>query len=172
MTNEPRIVDEHALLVVGMSFFGDPFNKASGWSEENEIGLLWKRLMRFLSNNPEAIKHRKDDGVFLEIHIYTDETAEKGICEVFVGTVVDRLEEVPIQCVVKQLPATRYGVFTFKGEAITADWDKDIYQEWLPTSGYEGAHSFNFQYYDERFKSMEDIAGSELDVYVPIKSKT
>ena len=43
-------------------------------------------------------------------------------------------------------------------------------KEWLPDSGYEEAGKFVFEYYDdERFKGMENLEESELDVWVPIK---
>jgi hypothetical protein len=41
-------------------------------------------------------------------------------------------------------------------------------QDWLTTSGYESPYSYNFQYYDARFKGMDRNAESVLDVYVPV----
>jgi predicted transcriptional regulator YdeE len=169
----PKIITEKEWLVVGMSFYGDPFNKASGWSEDNEIGILWKRFMAFIQKNSAAIsgaiKHAVDPGAALEIHVYTEETVEKGIFEVFVGARVEKLEDVPVECVVKALPATQYAVFTIKGEQITSDWGKMIYHDWLPSSGYCESHKYHIQYYDQRFKGLDKIEESTLDVYVPVK---
>jgi len=166
---EPKIISEESLLLVGLSFYGDPFNRASGWSEENEIGLLWKRLMGLIMSKPGIIKHQKKSDVFLEVHIQTDETEEKGIFEIFVGTAVEKIEDVPIELVVKQLPASRYAVFTLKGNEITSDYEKIILHEWLPSSGYEAHEKFGFQYYDSRFRGMDNIEESEIDVYVPVR---
>ena len=166
---DPKIVTEKEWLVVGMSFYGDPFSQASGWSEENEIGLLWNRFIAFHSQNATAIKHIMDTSALLEIHIETEDTAEKGIFEVFIGARVEKLENVPIECAVKVLPATQYAVFTLKGKEITSDWSKLIYFDWIPSSGYCVPHQYGFQYYDQRFKGLDKIEESTLDVYVPIK---
>jgi predicted transcriptional regulator YdeE len=76
---------------------------------------------------------------------------------------------VPVELLVKVLPPTQYAVFTLHGEEITSDWPRRIYQEWLPGSGYEPTHQYNFQYYDERFKGIDKINESTIDVYVPVK---
>ncbi|GEM_PF-3859724 len=41
---EPTIRELDQIILVGFSFFGDPFAESSGWTEENEIGRLWNRL--------------------------------------------------------------------------------------------------------------------------------
>ena len=155
--------------VVGMSFFGDPFSQASGWSEDNEIGLLWKRFIAFYTQHAGAIQHVADPNAMLEIHVETEETLEKGLSQVFVGVRVKKLEDVPIECVVKVLPATEYAVFTLRGAEITADWSKLIYADWLPSSGYCVSHRYGIQYYDQRFKGLDQIEESILDVYTPVK---
>jgi predicted transcriptional regulator YdeE len=67
------------------------------------------------------------------------------------------------------LPACKYAVFTFRGEEIAGDWSAAIYADWMPGSGYEQAHPYSFQLYDHRFKGVDSLADSVLDVYVPIK---
>jgi predicted transcriptional regulator YdeE len=166
---EPRIVTADEWLVVGMSFFGDPFSQASGWSEDNEIGLLWQRFMAFHTVNPRAIKHIAHPNALLEIHVETAESSDEGLFEIFVGARVRELEDVPLECVIKVLPATQYAVFTLKGEEITSDWTQLVYFDWIPSSGYTLSHKYGFQYYDERFRGLDMIEESTLDVYVPIK---
>ena len=56
----------------------------------------------------------------------------------------------------------------FSGEEITGDWHMEI-DQWISTAGYQRAHSFMFQYYDERFKGVDNIEESVLDVYMPVK---
>jgi len=160
----PKIVTEKERLVVGMSFYGDPFSQASGWSEDNEIGLLWKRFMAF---DFARIKHRTAPDAFLEIHIETQETAAKGIFEVFVGAQVDKLEDVPVECVVKVLPAAQYAVFTLEGQQIVSDWS-NMLRDWMVSSGYVRSHKYFIQSYDSRFKGMDRIDESVLDAYIPI----
>jgi len=166
----PKISDPLQLTLVGMSFYGDPFDSHSGWDEETQIGHLWKRFMRYLDQNPEIMLIFRQPGVAYEVHIYTDETNEKGLFEVFVGMEVDvqNIRNIPVELAVKTLPATSYALFTLTGQEINLDWEK-ILEEWLKTSGYHSPHAYNFQYYDERFKGVANLEGSVLDVYVPVE---
>ncbi len=168
---QPKIVQEFQLVLMGMSFYGDPFDTHAEWDAENQIGHLWKRLMRFLSGHPDIVPIHPNNAY--EVHIYHDETIEKGLFEVFVGVEVNQqaLLEIPVALSVKVLPSTQYAVFTFHGEQINSDWDM-ILQEWLRKSGYQSSYAFNFQFYDERFKGVANIEESDLDVYVPIKEVT
>jgi predicted transcriptional regulator YdeE len=84
---------------------------------------------------------------------------------------VDRLTDVPVELLVKVLPAAVYAVFTLKGEQIASDWSMSI-GEWMSHSTYEPVGDYGIQRYDERFQGVEDLAASELDVYVPVKSAT
>ena len=56
------------------------------------------------------------------------------------------------------------------GEEIISDWYLAFYSEWLPESGYELIPGYHFQYYDRRFKGLDQIEDSTLDVYIPIKA--
>ncbi len=165
---EPTIIEKGRIILMGVNFFGDPFGMA-GWTEENEIGRLWKRLEAFLGRHPGCMKNVKQRGVGYEVWSSDEETAAKGQFDIFVGLEIENLDEVPVELLVKILPSTKYAVFTFQGEEITSDWPQQIYQEWLPASGYEPAYQYNFQYYDERFKGVDNIAESIIDVYVPVK---
>ena len=109
----------------------------------------------------------KNPELLYELHVTHEETAVKGEYEVFVGVEVEALEDVPVCLLIKILPATDYVVFTLEGEAITSDWSKMI-QEWMGQSGYRQAYGYAFQRYDQRFKGLDQIEESVLDVYVPI----
>ncbi len=127
------------------------------------MDLLCKRIMGCSCGTREHIKHKVAPDVCLEIHVETEETAEKGNVEVFVGVIVDKLEAVPVECVVKVLPVTQYVVFTLQGQQITSDWSKMVYG-WLPSAGYCVSHKYIIQYYDSRFKGLDKIEESSLDV--------
>lgn len=166
---QPTILQKPQTLLVGLSFYGDPFDVGSAWTEENQIGRTWQRLMRYLEGHPQAIHCRLASDVFYEVHIYGEETSSKGLFEVFVGAPVERLEAVPVDLLVKVLPATEYAVFTFQGEAIFGeDWLMSI-DGWLKQAGYERSFLYSIQYYDERFKGLDQIADSTLDVYIPVR---
>jgi predicted transcriptional regulator YdeE len=165
---EPTMIEKHQMMLLGFSFFGDPFKISAGWTEENEIGRLWKRFMAYFAQHRPRIKHVVTDAVMYEVHIEHEETALTGEFEVFVGLEVEELEDVPVEMAVKILPPTTYAVFTLEGEQITSDWNTMMY-EWMMGSGYERAYTYGFQLYDERFKGVEHMDESILDVYVPVK---
>ena len=68
----------------------------------------------------------------------------------------------------KVLPPTKYAVFTLAGEEITSDWHQMIHRDWLPDSGYQIAYDYAIERYDERFKGLDKIADSVLEVYIPV----
>jgi len=168
---QPLILQKTEILLAGFSFYGDPFDNSNVWTEENHIGRTWKRLMSYLGQHGDAIKHRVAPDVFYEVHIYGEETTTKGLFEVFVGVPIERLENVPVELSVKVLPATEYAVFTLVGEAILSDWVMNI-DSWLTEAGYERSYLYSVQYYDARFKGLDQIADSVLDVYMPVKKAT
>jgi AraC family transcriptional regulator len=165
---QPVILEKQEILLVGFSFYGDPFRLHAEWSEENEIGLLWKRWSSYFQNHSGAIRHIHEPGIFYEVHIRGEETYSKGLFEVFVGVEVERFEHLPFDVSAKVLPATKYAVFTLQGRQIVSDWEYPLAHEWLPKAGVTVAYPYGFQRYDERFKGMERIEESALDIYVPI----
>ncbi len=163
---EPKFIHKSKINLVGMSFYGDPFSKRGGWDGENEIGRLWARLMAYL----ETERPNPQPAALYEVHIYTPETPTKGFFEVFVGFEIAHIESIPLNLLAKTLPATEYGLFSFAGQAIVADWHLQI-DEWIQTAGYQRTHPFSFQYYDHRFKGLDQLDGSILDVYLPVKPR-
>ena len=160
---EPKTVEKDEIVLVGMVFYGDPFRNQSGWSQENEIGKLWKRF----AAKEKTIKNKVKNGGY-EVHIEPEEYKETKNYYVFVGVEVEKVEKLPLEMFTKILPASKYAVFTLKGKEITSNWQNKIYKEWLPQSGYEEAHKFLIEYYDDRFRGTNN-SESELDIYVPVK---
>jgi predicted transcriptional regulator YdeE len=167
-TMQPQITEAKQITLMGLSFYGDPFDTHAGWDEDNQIGKLWKRFMAFLSQHGEAYRNFHNPNVTYEVHISSEETCEKGLFEVFVGMEIKDITSVPVELLVKILPATQYAIFTIKGEQIRTDWEMML-EGWLSTSGYRCPYSYNFQLYDERFKGLDNLAESTLDVYLPIQ---
>ena len=159
-------------MLAGVSFFGNPFETKDPWSEENEIGKLWHRFIAFMQQNPSEFKQiAVAEDVFYEVHLTHPNTKVAGEFEVFVGVAVEQVEELPLALVAKVLPPTEYAVFTIEGEDINGDWPHKIYKEWMPQAGYSSAFAFNFQYYDHRFKGLDKLADSMIDVYVPVTKR-
>ncbi len=165
---EPRIVHKERMILVGLDFFGDPFQFSSGWTEENEIGRLWARLMQYMKKNELQFPLPEQ---MLEVHIEHYDTREKGHFEIFVGFGIEKAELAPVDLVLKVLPENTYAVYTLKGNEISSDWETLLVQEWLSKSGYEIAYPFNYQLYDERFKGMDRLHESKIDLYIPIRKK-
>ena len=165
---EPQIVEKPQMMLLGLSFFGDPFSLSAGWTEENEIGRLWKRFMAYLAEQGQQLRHVVSDAVAYEVHIYHEETPQTGEFEVFVGVEVSQLEGMPLEMSAKILPPATYAVFSLEGEQIASDWPLLITSQWLPEAGYQADHSHSIQVYDERFKGVQRIDESVLDVYIPL----
>ena len=168
---QPIIVQKDQIFLVGMSFFGDPFETSTGWTEENQIGRLWQRLMDYLADKADAIKCRVPIDASYEVHIYGSDTITKGLFEVFIGIPVERIEAVPVDLLVKILPPSQYAVFTLQGAQIASDWHLEI-DQWIADAGYQRSLPYSFQYYDHRFKGLDRIDESALDVYMPIARLT
>jgi predicted transcriptional regulator YdeE len=165
---EPKIVRREQVYLIGFSFFGDPFAASGGWTEENEIGRLWTRFLAYLEQHGSKLPSTACRDTSYELHIEHDETPEKGHYEVFVGIRSPTLEDLPPQLSIKVLPAGEYAAVTLRGPEITSDWAQRIYQEWLPEAGYVQAHGFMFELYDQRFKGLDRLEDSEIDIYVPV----
>lgn len=166
---QPEIIQFPQRYLAGFSFFGNPFEQHSGWTEENEIGRLWARYMTYLRQQHGQLPAAQEPGVAYEVHIYHPETVENGEFEVFVGHLIHDPQQMPTILSVKVLPAASYAVFTLRGQQIVSDWGMDIYQSWLPGSGYRSDFGFNYQRYDERFKGLDRLEDSTLEVHVPLK---
>ena len=167
---EPRIIRKESILLAGMSFYGDPFDTSNPWSEENQIGSLWKRLMAFLQSHPGALDLDMHKSSFYEVHIYGPETQTEGVFEVFVGMSVPDLAKLPIEMSAKVLPAASYAVCSLEGKAIMGDWERELIN-WINENGYREAYPYHFQLYDERFKGMDRIEESTLDVFIPVEAR-
>ncbi|MBT7191836.1 MAG: GyrI-like domain-containing protein [Anaerolineae bacterium] len=165
---QPFITKKPEMHLVGMSFYGDPFSTHGGWDGENEIGRVWARFMKYMGEKESELRTIIYPDALYEVHIYNEETIQKGIFEIFVGARLESIKNIPIELLIKTLPASEYARFTFEGDDISSDWYLSI-DKWIAEAGYQRAHSFSFQFYDERFKGMDRISESILDVYMPVK---
>jgi len=170
---DPKILERGKMNLVGMTYYG--LIGGAGWSEENQIGKLWQRFNKFCETKWVSIEDRViNPKLGYEVSIWNeDEFKETGDFCIFVGVEVDHLEEVPLELFGKVLPAGIYAYFTPKGKEITT-WEDDFYKGWLIKSGYQlsavGNYSFQVQCYeDDRFKGVDNLEESEIDIYIPIE---
>ncbi len=143
-------------------------------SIEDQVGNLWERLADFCRESWGSIEpHVVNPELSYEVHIWNeDELEEKGELNVFVGMEVNSLDDIPLELVGKVLPAGGYAVGTVRGEDIK-HWETDILHEWLPESDYMmsmfNGKLFHAQcYHEEKFKGVDNLEESELQVFIPV----
>ena len=162
-----RICERDRLLIAGFGFFGDPFGLSGEWTEANEIGRLWHRYMTFMHSPGAQSPQILNPAIGYELWIEQADTRAKGFWEIFVGQEIADIAAVPVELSTKALPAATYAVFTLCGEQIASDWQRAMLDS-LSESGFQQALPYSFEQYDHRFKGMERLAESEIDVYIPI----
>lgn len=167
-----RIERRERIVLAGMGFFGDPFRTASAWDEENEIGSLWRRFTGFLLESPGAIPGMgPQEKAWYELHIWGPEADRSGRYEVFVGLELGapgNLPGLPIRVSAKVLPAAEYAIAVVNGRELASDWHDTLYGKIQSDFGRMADRSLCVDYYDERFKGMDRLAESELEVWVPL----
>jgi len=164
---EPKLTDKRRIILVGMDFYGNPYQEAGGWSTQNAIGQLWKRFNGFYMNNKDSIKNLASESGY-EVWIDFEGEEDSKNDYIFVGMEVVKLDDLPLELVARILPKTRYAIFTLKGDEIKSNWPPKILSQWLPEAGLEQSFTYIFEYYDsQRFKGTND-PNSELDIYVPV----
>ena len=154
--------------LLGLSFFGDPFTSHAGWTEGNEIGRLWVRFLDYMkAADPEALPENELPRVTLECHIITPDSMETGEFEIFVGYKISDLDNVPADLLVKKFQPSTYVVFTSEGEGIMGNFDFDFDGE-LAKLGFKRTGPHFIQWYDERFKGLDNLEESQLDWWFPV----
>ena len=153
-----------------MVYYGDPVHTYEGWNVKNEIGKLWARFKKLWEEHSELLeKHIKEPNIAYEAHIaYAGHPNQE--YHIFVGVETDGPIEYPIELFYKEMPSTRYAIFTCKGEDIPSQIEQ-IFTEWLPNGSYEESYPMLIQRYDnERFRELDDPE-SEIDFMVPVRKK-
>ena len=87
---------------------------------------------------------------------------------VFVGIEVKSLEFFPLEMFYKVLPKTKYLFFTTKYMGEGCEY---YFSKWLPESEYEASYPYLMQSYSPKRWKEDDIEGSLMDWYIPIKLK-
>jgi predicted transcriptional regulator YdeE len=167
---EHRIVQLPQLTLVGLSFFGNPFQLSGAWTEENEIGRLWVRFHQLWKEQRNIFPPIQAEDASYELHIMHPETMERGEYEVFAGVEANQAAPCPALLSYKVLPASAYAVFTLVGEQIISDWYYAALQDWMRQGEVQVDPAYSMLRYDARFKGMQRIAESSMEVYLPLRS--
>lgn len=151
---EPTIIEKGRFFLVGMEYYGT--------GQDQRIPQLWEQFMKRICEIPNC-QSRETYG-FCEM-LFGD--PDDGPFSYIAAAPVEAVEGIPRGMLAKEVPASKYAVFTHKG---TLDSLQDtynyIYKVWLPKSGYQ-VDNFDMELYDHRFNF---TPSSEFDIYIPIKS--
>lgn len=155
---KPELVKLPARTIVGMVY--------EGKNENQEIGQMWQ----VFNGRTAEIKHIKEGADAygacapmteeLDIHKVQD-------FRYMAGIEVDAVDEIPEGMEVWTLDHADYAVFKHVGDVtLIGETYKKIYGEWFPESGYEVAHTYDYELYTEDFKP--GFPDSVTYIYVPI----
>jgi predicted transcriptional regulator YdeE len=153
-----KIEDKSKMILCGYNFYGDPFHSKVGWDSENEIGHTWQRYQKSC-NNSEMLP-------YYELHVYNETTATTGHFEVFVG---QETNFDSISMVQKVIPSRQSCIVTLIGQEIHSDWYKE-FRTMIENQEIVINEDYIIQVYDERFKGMDKIEDSILEVWLPVNN--
>ncbi|MFO7793248.1 MAG: GyrI-like domain-containing protein [Candidatus Saliniplasma sp.] len=166
------IIDKERLNLVGVDYYG-PLRSLR--DNSSPIEKLWERFTFFCSNRWYTIEDIVvNEEVSYEVHLWNQEELEETRnFMAFIGVEVKEMNATPVELVGKFIPGEKYAKVTLMGEEIE-NWEELVYKEWLESSDYQvrlfGTYSLDYQRYDEKvFKGIDNLADSELDVFVPIE---
>lgn len=166
-----EIIEREPMRLAGVSYYGPMTGE--GWSKDNPIGQLWTRFVEFWNAKVGLLEGRMvNKDIHYEVHIWNQvQFDESGVFRTFVGVEVESLDDLPLELEGKYLPATKYAKVTARGEEIKT-WESQ-WTEVLPPDKYKLAKYDGMEYliqcYDERFKGLENIPESEMDILVPLE---
>ncbi len=169
---EHEVIEKEDRYLIGFQHHGSMLNKKD--PIEDQIEALWGRFSRFCQESWPAIKDKVvNPKLSYELQIWDEkELQDSGDVYVFVGVEVEELKDIPLELSGKVLPAGKYIYFKLKGKEIKT-WEEDILQDWFPRDDYWirsfEDHLFHVQcFHEEKFKGIENLEDSELNVLVPV----
>ena len=154
---EPEIINNSKMYLVGVIESGKNLNDIN-------IRELWEKFQKL----EEQINH-EIPGIRYEVHIEDNNSKPiRHFC--FIGVEIEKIEDIPIEMFVKEIPSGNYLTFThkFKDGGFKTAFEK-IYN-WLKNSEYKSAYPFDIQSYDPSYKGPKDPE-SEVEILIPIKKE-
>jgi predicted transcriptional regulator YdeE len=159
------------VILAGLSFYGNPFARSAGWTEGNEIGALWSRFMRMREDAQQELPAAVEPDFMYELHIPDAQTGETGEYEVFIGYRIEEVALLPLGLLAKVVPEATFARFTVTGNAIV---ETDTYSgmySWIAGNNLEPAAEWMYNRYNDRFKGMDRLEESAIDVFIPVRDQ-
>ncbi len=155
---KPELKKLPARTIVGMVY--------EGKNENQEIGQMWQ----VFNGRTAEIKHIKEGADAYGACAPMTEDLDISKVQDFrymAGIEVDSAEDLPEGMETWTLDHVDYAVFKHVGDVtLIGETYKKIYGEWFPESGYEVAHTYDYELYTEDFKP--GFPDSVTYIYVPI----
>jgi AraC family transcriptional regulator len=149
MKMEPRIIYKPAFTVVGFPLAGGELHR--------DRDSLWDQLASRYKEIPGA-----DPDQGFGVHIFSEEGRNyiAGLAVMGDGRLPEGMAE-------QSLRSHAYAVFTHRGILRNLENTiREIFDTWLPHSGYRLADDFYFEYYDDHFQP--DSADSLVFLFIPV----
>src|SRR5690606_19664699 len=138
------IIEKPSMILIGLATNVTLFNVQHNRTTINLAANFLERKAEVVN----CINKREVFGISTDPENYNPDTDP---FEFFIGVEVSTTENIPNEMVVRQIPASTYVVFSFKGPSENAGAVHDyLYSTWLKESGYELAGLYNIEIYDER----------------------
>lgn len=166
---QPKIMTKSAFKVAGYALE----TTSEGGENSREIPAFWQRYMlegwgTVLHEKIAAVSH-DEYGICFSTDMQT------GRFTYCIGVEVPTFENLPKELITKEVPTANYAVFSTLPAAradfvaaIQNTW-RFIYNEWLPTSGYEFAENCaDFERYGDTCMGDENLV---MEIYIPIKKR-
>lgn len=159
---EPKFIKKPVFMLAG-------YKVSTSWIDNKNISDIPKMWNTYHACNlGESIPNRVNPIERYDIGICTDFEPAKQKFTYIIGVEVESFDNIPKNAVIKTIPAAEYAVFsTPKADIYTfistihRTW-RFIYQEWLPSSGYDHAGTHEFETYCENSRTYSE------DIYIPI----
>jgi AraC family transcriptional regulator len=149
----PRIAAGKALLIAGLS---ERYTHATSAG----IPSQWQRFLQHIGHVPGQIGEVAY-GVFYN-------TDDSGNMDYMTGVEVADFSDLPQSFARLRIPEHLYAVFTHQGHVSAVRGTMNaIWNNWLPTSGYEAADAPGFERYDEKFNPDTGLGGFEI--WIPVR---
>jgi len=159
---KPKFVTIKSKKLVGM-------NITTNLQDENSTSVLWKGFIPNKSKIQQVVNQDLFSIQEYDAFVELTEFNEASPFRKWAAIEVKEYENIPEGMHTLDIPAGDYAVFTHKGPTSTfMHTAQQIFNFWLPKSGYMIDDRPQFEIMDDRYKGAES-AESEEDIWVPIK---
>lgn len=148
----PSFVTKPAFSVVGLLIQVPP--------KSPEIPALWGQFGPRMGEVP----HLAEPGASYGLMRNND--AQMTTIDYMAGEAVTQVENVPAGMTHIEVPANSYAVFKSTLATLPATFG-EIYERWLPASGYQPANAPYFEYYGPDFNP--DDVNASVTIYIPVE---